>query len=142
MSRGSCSTRERDSSTHAIWASNANPALAPAGAHLLAVTVLGLPTLDDADLDRTVREELTRWYGAPAVAELRLLHIDRLTFAQFAQPPGFSAALAGHATPLKNVLIASEATSLSSIQGAMESGEKAAAILLSDVEAMGRPRGA
>ena len=127
---------------NAIWASNANPALAPAGAHLLAVTVLGLPTLDDADLNRTVREELTHWYGAPAVAELRLLHIDRLTFAQFAQPPGFSATLAGHATPIKNVLIASETTSLSSIQGAMESGEKAAAILLNDVEAMSRPRGA
>ena len=127
---------------NAIWASNANPALAPAGAHLLAVTVLGLPALDDMDLDRTVREELTHWYGAPAVAELRLLHIDRLTFAQFAQPPGFSATLAGHATPIKNVLLASETTSLSSIQGAMESGEKAAAILLNDVEVMSRPRGA
>ena len=127
---------------NAIWASNANPALAPAGAHLLAVTVLGLPALDDMDLDRAVRSELAHLYGAPAVAELRLLHIDRLTFAQFAQPPGFSATLAGHATPIKNVLIASEATSMSSIQGGVESGEKAAAILLNDVEAMSRPRGA
>ena len=127
---------------NAIWASNANPTLAPAGAHLLAVTVLGLPALDDADLDRKVRGELAQWYGASAVAKLRLLNIDRLTFAQFAQPPGFSATLAGHATPIKNVLIASEATSLSSIQGAVESGEKAAAILLNDVEVMSRPRGA
>ena len=127
---------------NAIWASNANPTLAPAGAHLLAVTVLGLPALDNADLDRAVRRELVRWYGGSAVARLRLLHIDRLPFAQFAQPPGFSATLAGHATPLKNVLIASEATSMSSIQGGVESGEKAAAILLNDVEAMSRPRGA
>ena len=127
---------------NAIWGSNVNPALAPAGARLLAVTVLGLPALDDADLDRKVRGELAQWYGASAVAKLRLLNIDRLTFAQFAQPPGFSATLAGHATPIKNVLIASEATSLSSIQGAVESGEKAAAILLNDVEVMSRPRGA
>ncbi len=127
---------------NAIWGSNANPALAPAGAHLLAVTILGLPTLDDADLDRAVRGELARWYGASAVAKLRSLHLDRLTFAQFAQPPGFSATLAGHATPLKNVLIASETTSMSSIQGAVESGEKAVAILLNDVETMSRPRGA
>ena len=127
---------------NAIWASNANPALAPAGAHLLAVTVLGLPTLGDADLDRAVRGELARWYGAPAVAELRPLHLDRLEFAQFAQPPGFSATLAGHATPIKGVLIASESTSMSSIQGAVESGEKAAAVLLNDVEVMSRPRGA
>lgn len=132
----------RDTVNNAIWASNAAPNLAPQGRHLLTVTVLGDPRQDDLQLDHAVRAELSRWYGAAEVGKLRLLALDRIPFAQFAQPPGFEASLAGHATPLPNVLIASEATSLSSIQGAMESGEKAAAILLGDVAGMSRPRGA
>lgn len=127
---------------NAIWASNANPDLAPSGKHLLSVTVLGLPAQDDTQLDHAVRAELSRWYGPDEVEKLRLLALDRIPFAQFAQPPGFENSLAGHATPLPNVLIASEGTSMSSIQGAMESGEKAAAIVLNDVLSLSRPRGA
>lgn len=125
---------------NAVWASNLNPDLAPPGNHLLVVTVLGLP-LEDSSLDVAVRGELAGWYGETGATNLRLLHIDRIGFAQFAQPPGFVRNLVGHATPLKNVLVASEATSSSSIQGAMESGEKAAAILLNDTAAMARARG-
>ena len=124
---------------NAVWASNLNPDLAPPGRHLLVVTVLGLP-LDDAGLDAAVRGELAGWYGG-AAKDLRLLHVDRLKFAQFAQPPGFVRNLVGHATPMKNVLVASEATSSSSIQGALASGEKAAAILLNDTAALARPLG-
>ncbi len=127
---------------NALWVSNAVPGAAPTGSHLLQVTVLGLPDHDDEVLDGLVRAELTPWYGAEAVARLRLLGVDRIAYAQMWQPPGFAGALAGHGTPLPNVLIAGEATSMSSIQGAMESGEKAAAILLGDVTVMSRPRGA
>lgn len=127
---------------NAIWASNTNPALAPRHGHLLSVTVLGDPDLDDAALDHGVRAELSRWYGPDEVAKLRLLSLDRVRFAQFAQPPGFERTLAGHATRFPNIVIASEVTSMSSIQGAMESGEKAAAILLGDVAGMSRARGA
>ena len=133
---------------NALWASNTNPALAPAGQHLLSVTVLGCPPLSDEALEHSVRAELSQWYGdavrtdASEKGSLHLLDILRLPHAQFAQPPGFSATLLGHKTPLPNVLIASEATSMSSVQGAMESGEKAAAILLGDATVMGRARGA
>jgi phytoene dehydrogenase-like protein len=113
---------------NAIWASNVNPLLAPEGQHLLVVTVLGVPE-DDAALETAVRAELGAWYGM-AAASLRLLGIERIPFAQFAQPPGFAEHLVAHRTPLPNVLIASEATSMSSIQGAMESGEQVAALLL------------
>ena len=102
--------------------------------------MLGLP-LEDASLDAAVRGELMDWYGTTAAKNLKLLHIDRLKFAQFAQPPGFVRNLVGHATGLPNVLVASEATSNSSLQGALASGEKAAAILLNDTAAMARPRG-
>ncbi|WP_027460085.1 NAD(P)/FAD-dependent oxidoreductase [Deinococcus murrayi] len=126
---------------NAQWVSEALPERAPAGGHLLTVTVLGVPDLDDDALDARVRGELGRWYGARA-ADLRTLHIERIPFAQFPQPPEYAATLAGHATGLPGVLLASEATSMSSIQGAMESGEKAAAILLGDPAGMSRPRGA
>ena len=127
---------------NAHWSSNANPALSPAGRHLLTVTVLGLPELDENALDHAVRAELSRWYGADEVAKLRLLALDRIRFAQFAQPPGYERDLVGHGTPLPNVVIASEVTSSSSIQGAIESGEKAAAALLGDLRTLSRPRGA
>ncbi|BDP42976.1 oxidoreductase FAD-binding protein [Deinococcus aetherius] len=126
---------------NAQWLSNAIPGRAPGGQHLLAVSVLGLPGLDDASLDARVRGELGRWYGS-GVAGLRTLHVERIPHAQYPQPPGYAAHLAGHATRLPGVLLASEVTSSSSIQGAMESGEKAAAILLGDLAGMSRPRGA
>ena len=127
---------------NALWNTNTNPYLAPAGKHLLTVTVLGLPDLENDQLDEQVRRELAGWYGVPDVRQLRLLRIDRLEFAQFAQPPGFARDLAANATPLPNVFLASEATSMSSVQGAMESGEKAAAHVLNDAEVLRRPRGA
>ena len=114
---------------NALWLSNVNPLLAPAGQHLLSVTALGAEGLDPAELDRRVRLELAAWYGE-GVKRLRLLEVIPLPFAQFAQPAGFSTSLAENETPLQNVYLASEATSMSSIQGAMESGERAAALIL------------
>ncbi|SMB90525.1 NAD(P)/FAD-dependent oxidoreductase [Deinococcus hopiensis] len=126
---------------NAQWISNVIPERAPEGQHLLAVSVLELPGEDDAALDAAVRAELSGWYG-DGVRNLRTLAVERIAHAQFLQPPEFSTTLAGHATGLPSVLIASEVTSMSSVQGAMESGEKAAAILLGDLAGMSRPRGA
>ena len=114
---------------NALWLSNVNPLLAPPGEHLLSVTALGAEALADADLNAAVKRELSAWYGG-AVSQLRLLKVIRIPFAQFAQPAGFSTSLPDNETPLPNVFIASEATSMSSIQGAMESGERAAALIL------------
>ncbi|GMA16231.1 FAD-dependent oxidoreductase [Deinococcus metallilatus] len=125
----------------AQWLSEVLPERVPAGQHLLTVSVLGLPDLDDAALDARVRGELSRWYGA-GVDTLRTLGIWRIRHAQYPQPPEYAATLPGHATGLPGVLLASEVTSMSSIQGAVESGEKAAAILLGDLAGMSRPRGA
>ncbi|MEF2278808.1 NAD(P)/FAD-dependent oxidoreductase [Deinococcus sp. YIM 134068] len=126
---------------NAQWLSNAIPERAPEGQHLLAVSVLGLPELDDDALDARVRGELGRWYGE-GVRHLHTLHVERIRHAQYPQPPGYAATLAGHATRLPGVYLASEVTSASSIQGAMESGERAAAIVLGDLAGMSRPRGA
>lgn len=126
---------------NAQWLSNALPERVPPGQHLLAVTVLGLPDMDDAALDARVRRELEDWYGEAAVSGLRTLAVERIAHAQYPQPPGYAATLPGHATGLSGVLLASEVTSMSGVQGAMESGEKAAAILLNDLAALSRPRG-
>lgn len=114
---------------NALWLSNVNPLLAPVGQHLLSVTALGAAGLDDKEIDNRVRLELSSWYS-DAIKQLNLLKIIRTPFAQFAQPAGFSATLPDNETMLPNVFIASEATSMSSIQGAMESGERAAALVL------------
>ncbi len=126
---------------NAQWLSHLIPERAPAGQHLLTVTVLGNPELDDAALDTAVRAELSVWYG-PQVAALRTLAVERIAHAQYPQPPDYAAHLPGHATQLPGVLLAGEITSMSGIQGAMESGEKAAAIVLGDLATMSRPRGA
>lgn len=127
---------------NAHWLSNALPGRAPAGEHLLTVTVLGQTETAGAVLDARVRTELAGWYGRAAVAPLRTLLHESIRHAQYPQPPDFAATLAGHGTRLRGVLIAGEATSMSGIQGAMESGERAAAIVLGDPRGMSRPRGA
>lgn len=126
---------------NAHWSSNVNPSLAPAGQHLLTVTVLGLHP-DANDLDTDVRRELGTWYSPKAVENLRLLEVEPIEFAQFTQPPGFAETLASPLSPLANIYIASELTSMSSIQGALESGEKAAALVLGEQLDSLRPRGA
>lgn len=105
------------------------------------VSVLGPLATDLSALDAQVRGELQGWYG-DAAKGLRLLATDQIAHAQFAQPPGYAARLPGHTTGLPGVLRASEITSMSGIQGALESGEKAAAIVLNDTAGMSRPRGA
>ncbi|UQN06855.1 NAD(P)/FAD-dependent oxidoreductase [Deinococcus sp. QL22] len=132
---------------NAHWISQAVPGRAPEGQHLLIATVLGRPDdsvtkLSDAELDAQVRAELAVWYGEADARTLRTLHIERIEHAQYPQPAGYAAHLPGHATALPGVLLASELTSMSGIQGAMESGEKAAAIVLGDLAGMSRPRGA
>ncbi|GGJ80613.1 NAD(P)/FAD-dependent oxidoreductase [Deinococcus aquiradiocola] len=126
---------------NAQWMGQAVPGRAPQGQDLLVVTVPGAPDLADAELDAAVRAELRDWYG-DAVNGFGTLAVTRVPHAQFAQPAGFASRLAGHATRMPGVLRASESTSMSGIQGAMESGEKAAAILLGDPVGMSRPRGA
>lgn len=127
---------------NAHWLSNVIPTRAPQGQHLLVVTVLGLPELDDTALDARIRGELTQWYGALDVERLKTLTVERIPFAQFEQPAEYASTLPGHATDLPGVVLASEVTSMSGLQGAMESGEKAAAIVLNDLQVLSRPRGA
>lgn len=126
---------------NAHWLSHTLPERAPSGQHLLTVTVLGTPELDDIALDARVRGELSNWYSKQITEQLTTLLIERIPHAQFTQPAQYARQLPGHATHMPSVFIASEITSMSGIQGAMESGEKAAAIVLNDLARMSFPRG-
>lgn len=126
----------------ATWISNADPSLAPTGRALLSTTVLAdQDDGDDRALEARVRSTLRGWYGA-AVDDVELLRLQRIPYAQSAQPPGIAGLLSSVRTSQPRVWLASEATRGTSIQGAMEAGEIAAAALLGDAEGLGRPRGA
>jgi phytoene dehydrogenase-like protein len=104
------------------------PGYAPDGQQLLSATVLGTPEESDDELAEDVREALASWYPARSFGELALLETHRIPFAQFDQPPGFTDGLPGVGDPEGPVYLAGEVTEWSSIQGAMESGRRAAGL--------------
>lgn len=107
------------------------PSYAPAGRHLLAAAVVGerLGEGDDEALACRVRVDVARVLGQ-AVGDWRVLAAQRIGFAQFAQPPGIYGRLPGNETGTEGLFLASEATVDSSYNGAILSGEAAAAAVL------------
>lgn len=108
------------------------PEYAPAGSELLSATFLGEDAREATDeelADRT-RGALSSWYPEREFAALDPLATDRIPFAQFAQPPGVHERLPDVDAPGGRAYLAGEFTEWSSIQGAMESGRKAAAAVL------------
>jgi glycine/D-amino acid oxidase-like deaminating enzyme len=81
------------------------------------------------ELAASTREALASWYPQRDVSGLELLATDRIPFAQFAQPPGAHARLPDVDEPSGPVSLAGDYTRWSSIQGALESGQRAAAVL-------------
>lgn len=124
---------------NALWLSNVGP-YAPNGKHLLSVSVLRANFDNDNLMLSSVLQELEHWYGAQA-GELDVVKIQHIAYGQFAQDVGFMDHLTPMKSPLERVWIASESTRLSSIQGAMESGEQAAAAILGDIQVLARPMG-
>ncbi len=114
---------------------NVAPDLAPPGEHLLSVTVLGVPDLPDAALWGRAEADLRRMFAGDktaldALAALRPLRLYRIPYAQFAQPPGVYARLPSNQSRIPGVVLAGEFTTASSLNAALRSGEKAAALVL------------
>ena len=106
--------------------SDVAPSYAPAGLALVAVSVLGDPTLEERALVERVREELRAWFG-DVVADWRWLRSYRLPWALPARMPLV------RKQPVEvrpGVWIAGDGRASASIQGAMESGEAVAAEIL------------
>ena len=104
------------------------PEYAPDGRALLAATFLGEDSLDrdDEELREDVRDALEAWFPDREFDGLETLDVHRIRFAQFAQPPGVHADLPDPDDPEGPVTLAGDYTEWSSIQGALESGRKAA----------------
>jgi phytoene dehydrogenase-like protein len=111
---------------NAVQISNLSAAYAPKGQHLLSATVLGAPEMSDADLAARCREDMASWFPGKDLSKLRQVGIYRVKFARFCQPPGVFATLPPNATPTAGLFLAGEYTESSSINGAMQSGAKAA----------------
>jgi len=113
--------------------SAAAPEYAPDDRQLLAATFLGEQEADDDTLGETVRDALAAWYPENHFGALEVLAVDRVPFAQFAQPPGFRDGLPSVDAPAGPVYLAGDHTRWSSIQGALESGRAAADAVQGDL---------
>jgi len=104
------------------------PEYAPDDRALLAATFLGGEPLDRPAnaLRDDVRDALEAWYPERDFSGLETVDTHRIRFAQFAQPPGVHADLPDPDDPEGPVVLAGDYTEWSSIQGALESGRRAA----------------
>jgi hypothetical protein len=104
------------------------PGYAPPDAHLVCCSCVGLPhDRDDAGLEHAVRTQLARWFGE-VVGGWRLLRIDRIRWAQHAQPPGIPAQLPVRVRP--GLVIRGDGVENASIDGALRAGRRAAEAVL------------
>jgi phytoene dehydrogenase-like protein len=110
--------------------SAAAPEYAPDDRQLLSATYLGEQSASDEELAEEVREALEAWYPENHFGEFDLVGVDRIAFAQFAQSPGFRESLPAVDSLGDSVYLAGDYTRWSSIQGALESGKRAAEAVL------------
>lgn len=108
--------------------SEVQPAYAPPGRHLVAAEIIGHTDMDPHELSERARLDVaTMLQDAPGSWEV--IEVIRTPHAQFAQPPGIYRRLPANVTPVAGLTLASEATVDSSYNGAVISGETAAAIV-------------
>ncbi|MFV9504822.1 MAG: protoporphyrinogen/coproporphyrinogen oxidase [Oscillochloridaceae bacterium umkhey_bin13] len=120
---------------NAVLLSNVAPSYAPPGQHLLSATVLGVPTLDDTELVARAMADLRLMFVGDPAAQRALdtyqpLRLYRIPYAQFAQPPGLHPGLPDNQTARPGLFFAGEFTEASSLNAAMISGEKCAALII------------
>lgn len=110
--------------------SSAQPSYAPPGRHLVAAAIVGeAASADDLDaVASRARADAAEMFGH-SPDDWSILRVDQAPFSQFAQPPGIYRRLPGNVTPTRGLFLASEATVDSSYNGAVQSGESAAAIV-------------
>ena len=121
--------------------SAAQPTYAPPGRHLIAAVVVGEGAAAgdlDAVANRARADAAVMLGQSPD--DWTVLRVDHIPFSQFAQPPGIYRRLPGNVTPTRGLFLASEATVDSSYNGAVLSGEAAAAIVQRELAFAARER--
>jgi phytoene dehydrogenase-like protein len=113
------------------------PGYAPAGAALISATVLGgALAATDAELESAVRAQMSRWFGSQ-VASWRHLRTLRIAHALPDQRPP---ALAAWRRPVRHpsgVFVCGDHIDNASINGALESGRRAAEAVIADLSTRG-----
>jgi phytoene dehydrogenase-like protein len=104
------------------------PSYAPQGESLISVTVVGTPSRDEDALRKMVRGQLKRWFGL-VVQEWKLLRMYRIDHAL---PVIYPMEMNQMARIRPGVYAAGDHRLMPSFQGAMESGRRAAEMLLAD----------
>ena len=109
---------------HFCQVTNIAPTLAPLGRHLLSAAVLQRDQIDDATLLTRALAEIAEVFPA-ARTLLTPLHVIDVPYAVPAQPPRYTLQRTITSNS-PNLFLAGDYTQHGSIQGAMESGERAA----------------
>lgn len=105
------------------------PQYAPEGEHLVSVSTVGWPSRDDQSLITMVRGQLKRWYGLVA-DEWRLLRIYRI---EHALPSVYPLEKVNRLRLGPGLYVCGDHRATPSIQGALESGRKAAEALIREM---------
>ncbi|MCW3099218.1 MAG: UDP-galactopyranose mutase [Chthonomonadaceae bacterium] len=120
---------------NATMLSNVAPSYAGKGKHLLSVTVLGDSRLTNEELTRRAKGEIAPHFPKSDPDEWQLIQIYRIPWAQFRQPTGIFDRLPATETGTPGLFLGGEITVSSSLNGALVSGQRAAAAVLT---ALGR----
>lgn len=112
---------------HLAVMSNISPGYAPAGASLISANIVGITIQNDVVLENQVRSQLTQWFGTQ-VTHWRLLRIYRIPHAL----PETESAQPRPVRVRDGVYVCGDHRGNPSIQGALESGRRAAEALAED----------
>lgn len=121
--------------TSAAVMSEVSREYAPAGRSLVAAAIVGIPTDDDATLDRRTREQLGGWFG-PVVDGWKLLRVYRIRHALPSQPVGTLEPWERPVRLANGLFVCGDHRDNASINGAMVSGRRAGEVV-ADVVAKG-----
>lgn len=111
---------------HVVPVSTVCPEAAPDGRHIVSVTALGI----HESPEETMKIELKKWFSNHLVEEWRPVKTYQIHDAQILQRPGFAERRPSLRTAVPGVYRAGEATTYSSIDGAILSGMQAANLVL------------
>ncbi len=117
---------------HVVVMSDAATSYAPEGKSLIAASVVGLPSDDDAEVDRQARVQLAGWFG-PDVQHWRLLRAYRIPHAL---PDQMAGALDPWQRPVRlkpGLYVCGDHRDNASIDGAMTSGFRTAQAVMEDL---------
>jgi phytoene dehydrogenase-like protein len=112
--------------------SKAASSYAPAGQNLLSASIIGIPSDDDATLDRRVRQQMTGWFSG-AVGGWRLLRVYRIPHSLPDQTAGVLDPWQRPVRVRPGLYACGDHRDNGSIDGAMSSGFRAAQAVMEDL---------